>query len=172
MLNSKGGALRTSVVIVNHEHQTNIHYVVYSPTQFVIDVLVNIQDSLHCNHCKQSCCLQKTDCTFVPILCGMGRRQVIVAIQLLFVEATIVYTRSAIVLNKLGEDSNGNCHAECKRLWSSATKQLVLWLWWLHNRHLTWHCFMFDWFYRLLKVNSLNWHEKDFNRLGTRLSSM
>ena len=137
MLNSKGGALRTSVVIVNHEHQTNIHYVVYSPTQFVIDVLVNIQDSLHCKHCKQSCCLQKTDCTFVPILCGMGRRQVIVTIQLLVVEATIVYTRSAVVLNKLGEDSNRSCHAECKRLRSSATRQLVLWLWWLHNCHLT-----------------------------------
>ena len=31
------------VVIVNHEHQTNMHYVVYSPTQMVYIVnIVNI----------------------------------------------------------------------------------------------------------------------------------
>ena len=44
-----------------------------------------------------------TDCSFIPRICGVGTRLVIVTIQLLFVEATIVYTCSAVVVNKLGE---------------------------------------------------------------------
>ena len=46
--------------------------------------------------------IQLTDCSFIPRICGVGTRLVIVTIQLLFVEATIVSTCSAVVVNKLG----------------------------------------------------------------------
>ena len=63
------------------------------------------------------------DCSFVPRLCGLGTRLVIVTIQLLFVEATIVYACSAVVVNKLGEDSNRICHDDCKHCYEGVSTQ-------------------------------------------------
>ena len=66
------------------------------------------------------------DCSFIPRLCGVGTRLVIVTIQLLFVEATIEYACSVVVVNKLGEDSNRSRHTECKCSQSCATRQSVI----------------------------------------------